>query len=70
MNTRQTRGAEHRKQTSKYALFKSKNKKEVDEQSQKSIDSRGSVTDEEDKYILKIAKQQSKQKKQDPPTKQ
>ena len=59
MNTRQTRGAENRKQTSKYALFKNKNKKEVELESAKSINSE-SEADDSDKYILKIAKQQSK----------
>ena len=55
-NTRQTRGVENRKQTSKYASFKNKTKKEVETESLKSLESEEELN-EQDKYILKIAKQ-------------
>ena len=56
MNTYQTRGAENRKPTPKYALFQAKTKKEVqDQQVLKSAEPNG-----EDQYILKLCKQQSK----------
>ena len=45
MNTRQTRGAENRKQTTKYAEFKSKTKKEVELESAKSINSESEADD-------------------------
>lgn len=68
MNTRQTRGAENRQQTQKYALFKGRSKKEVEAESLKSLRSENEANDS-NKTILKIAKQQSKQKNQDHKTK-
>lgn len=61
MNTRHTRRAENKKLTPKQALPRSKSKKEADIESVKSIQS--DIDADSDKYILKIAKQQSKQKK-------